>query len=103
MGFTQKEKSFYNVKGYQNYRDNKKNYLPFGKNTFKTFIISVDPEGKAHERKIYDLLNFVGNVGGLSDGLTYIATILNLILSSGLIHIFKADLYFEINSNENYY
>ena len=49
------------------------------------FNIGIYSEGKVYERKIYDLLTFLGDVGGLSDGFAYIATLLNILLSSGLI------------------
>ena len=67
---------------------------------FKVFLIDIYSEGKSHERYIYDLLNFIGDVGGLFEGLSYPATVLNIVLSSGLLGVYKGNLYLEITDDE---
>ena len=77
-----------------------KSFYPNSNNMFAGFYVSVWPKGKAYERAIYEILDCLGNIGGFQEGFGFLFVFANFLFCSGMLTVNQADLYYEINGEE---
>ena len=99
LGWSKHFRKYLNPKGVRKIKDIKDNYKN-DVNMFAGFYISAWPKGLAYERKIYEILDCLGNIGGFQEGFGYLFVALNFIFASGLVTVNQADMYLEIAGEE---
>jgi len=84
-----RERTFINLKTSRYIKDHRNFYTDKSIMNDPLFIIffGMQPEGKVYERKVYGLLDMLGNVGGLAEFMHLASMLIVYVLCSNLLDI----------------